>query len=420
MDSKKAMSFSRARKYALPIAAALVVVLGAGLTRNKLAADRQGDWIRATRGDLVTGIDVTGTLAAVDSGVFGPPQLNDVWDFKIAMLAPEGAEVKKGQPILAFDTTELQKRLQEKSAEADQARKEIEKRRADLALKRQDEKLRLAEAEGRVRKAALKLEAPTDIQNINERKQIEFDLTLGRREVASTRARLSSMERAAVAEIALLESKEHRAAAIVADTQASIQQMTIKSPRNGTIVYVTNWRGEKKKIGDTCWRQERVVEVPDLTRMMAKGDVDEVDAGKVAIGQRVTLRLDAHPDEEFKGTIRTMGRTVQKQASNSSDPLKVLRVEIALDRTDAAKMRPGMRFQGTIELDRARQATLIPRDAVFVTDRGPVVYRRSMFNVSEVPLKLGRQNEKSIEVLEGVKPNDLVLQPKTEKEQPKS
>ena len=420
MDSKKAMSFSRARKYALPIAAALVVVLGAGLTRNKLAADRQGDWIRATRGDLVTGIDVTGTLAAVDSGVFGPPQLNDVWDFKIAMLAPEGAEVKKGQPILAFDTTELQKRLQEKSAEADQARKEIEKRRADLALKRQDEKLRLAEAEGRVRKAALKLEAPTDIQNINERKQIEFDLTLGRREVASTRARLSSMERAAVAEIALLESKEHRAAAIVADTQASIQQMTIKSPRNGTIVYVTNWRGEKKKIGDTCWRQERVVEVPDLTRMMAKGDVDEVDAGKVAIGQRVTLRLDAHPDEEFKGTIRTMGRTVQKQASNSSDPLKVLRVEIALDRTDAAKMRPGMRFQGTIELDRARQATLIPRNAVFVTDRGPVVYRRSMFNVSEVPLKLGRQNEKSIEVLEGVKPNDLVLQPKTEKEQPKS
>jgi HlyD family secretion protein len=419
MDSKKAMWLSRLRKYALPISAALVVVLGAGLTRNKLAADRQGEWVRATKGDLVTGIDVIGTLAAVDSGVFGPPQLNDVWDFKISMLAPEGAEVKKGQPILAFDTTELQKRLLEKSAEADQARKEIEKRRANVALKRQDEKLRLAEAEGRVRKAQLKLESPSDIQNINERKQIEFDLTLGNREVTATRARLSSMERAASAEIALLDSKERRAAAIVADTQASIAQMTIKAPRNGTIVYVTNWRGEKKKMGDTCWRMERVIELPDLTRMMAKGDVDEVDAGKVAVGQRVTLRLDAHPDEEFKGTIHTMGRTVQKQAG-TNDPLKVLRVEVQLDRTDAVKMRPGMRFQGTVELNRARQATLVPRSAVFVTDHGPVAYRRTMFAVHEVPLKLGRQNDKSVEVLAGLKPNDLVVQPKVEKEQPKS
>src|SRR5881394_1567075 len=133
------------RKLAIAIGAVLVLILGAGWTRNKLAADRQGDWIRVSRGDLVSGIDVAGTLAAVDSGTFGPPQINDQWDFKISMLSPEGAEVKRGQPVLAFDTTELQKRLQEKSAEADQARKEIEKRRADLALRREDEQLHLAE-----------------------------------------------------------------------------------------------------------------------------------------------------------------------------------------------------------------------------------------------------------------------------------
>ena len=107
---------ARLRKLLLPVAAALFLILGAGWTRNKLAADRQGEWVRVTRGDLVTGVDVTGTLAAVDSGVFGPPQISDQWDFKISMLAPEGSEVKIGQPVLAFDTTDLQKRLQEKSA----------------------------------------------------------------------------------------------------------------------------------------------------------------------------------------------------------------------------------------------------------------------------------------------------------------
>ena len=407
------------RRIAVPVAAILLALFGAGWTRNKLAADRQGEWVRVSKGDLVAGIDVIGTLAAVDSGLFGPPQINDQWDFKISMIAPEGADVKVGQPVLAFDTTDLTKRLQEKSAEADQARKEIDKRRADLALRREDERLKLAEAEGRERKASLKLESPSDIQNINERKQIEFDLALAKREVAATKSRLGSLERAAAAEIALLQSKEHRASAIVADTQRAIEMMTIKTPRNGTIVYVTNWRGDKKKIGDTCWRMERVIEIPDLSHMMAKGDVDEVDAGKVAVGQRVTIRLDAHPDEEFHGTIKTVARTVQQQ-KGTQNPLRILPVEIELERTDGAKMRPGMRFQGTIELARSKQVTLIPRSAVFVTDRGPVAYRRGLFAVKEVPLKLGKQNDKTVEVLSGVKPNDLVLTPKEEKEQTKS
>src|SRR5258706_9517409 len=120
------------RKSFLAVGIAIVAVMaGAGWTRNKLAADRQGDWVRVTRGDLVTGIDVTGTLAAVDSGSFGPPQINDVWDFKISMVAPEGSDVKQGQPVLGFDTMELQKRLDGKRPESQQALKEIAKGRAE-------------------------------------------------------------------------------------------------------------------------------------------------------------------------------------------------------------------------------------------------------------------------------------------------
>src|ERR1700682_4616871 len=106
------------RRSLVAIGIAITAVLaGAGWTRNKLAADRQGDWVRVSRGDLVTGIDITGTLSAVDSGSFGPPQVKDLWEFKISMLVPEGSDVKQGQPVLGFDTTELQKRFDEKSAE---------------------------------------------------------------------------------------------------------------------------------------------------------------------------------------------------------------------------------------------------------------------------------------------------------------
>ncbi|MEA2162221.1 MAG: HlyD family secretion protein [Thermoanaerobaculia bacterium] len=409
------------RKSFLGAGIAIIAVLaGAGWTRNKLAADRQGDWVRVSRGDLVSGIDVTGTLSAVDSGSFGPPQVNDVWEYKISMIAPEGADVKRGQPVLGFDTAELQKRLDEKSAESEQARKEIEKNRADLALRREDEKLKLADAEGRLRKAQLKLEGPPDIVSTNDRKQVQLDFALAKQETESIRQRIASFERAAAAQIALLTSKQQTAASVVDGTQNAIKAMTILAPRNGTIVYVLNWRGDKKKVGDTCWRMERVIEIPDLARMMAKGEVDEADAGKISVGQRVIFNLDAHPDEEFAGTITEAGRTVQQQ-QGTKDPIKVLKVNIALDRTDPAKMRPGMRFHGTVELARAKNALLIPRSAVFVTASGPVAYRRSAFSVTTVPLKLGRENEKSVEVVSGLSPSDRVLVPKSgDKEQSKS
>ena len=406
-------------KFLIPLAAVVLFLLGGWAFRNKLAADRQGDWVRASRGDLVTGFEVTGALASLSSESLGPPPLADVWDFKISMLAPEGADVKKGQPVLGFDTTELQRKLDEKSAEADQARKQIEKERNDLALRSKDERLKLAEAEGRLRKAGLKLDAPGDIVGINERKAAEIEHAIAQRETASAKARLDALESAARARIGLLQSKQQQAASIVAQTQDAIRQMMRTAPRDGTVIYTTNWRGEKKKIGDNCWKAERVVEIPDLTRMKAEGEVDEQDAGRVAVGQRVTLRLDAHPDDELQGTITTAARTVQRKRG-TQDPVKVLRVDIQLDKTDPAKMRPGMRFQGTIELGRVKNAVLIPREAVLVASDGPYVYRRGALDVDRVPVRLGRENDKFVEVTQGLGAGDRVLVAKEKDSQEKS
>lgn len=406
-------------RYAIPLAALVLFILGGWAFRNKLAADRQGEWVRANRGDLVTGFEVTGTLAAVSSDSLGPPPISDVWEFKISRLEQEGAEVRKGQPVLGFDTTELQRRFEEKSAEAEEARKQIEKERADLALQTKGERMQLAEAEARLGKAKLKLEAPPDIQAVSDRQKVEIEYAIATRETVAIKARLEAMERAAAARIALLVSKQTQAADIVARTQESIRMMNVQAPRDGTVVYVTNWNGDKKKVGDNVWKADRVLEIPDLNSMKAEGEVDEADAGRVVIGQRVTLRLDSHPDQEFRGTIVGAGRTVQRK-KGTQDPLKVLRVDIKLDKTDPAKMRPGMRFQGTIELARVKNAVLIPREAVSVASQGPYVHRRGALDVDLVPVKLGRENDKFVEVLSGIQPGDRVLVVKAGEKEEKS
>lgn len=392
----------------VPIAAVALFFLGGWTLRNKLAADRQGEWVEIKRGDLVTGVQVTGTLSAIESDLLGPPQIPDVWDFKISMMAPEGSDVKSGEPVLAFDTTELQRRLDENRALAEQARKEIEKTRGDVALRSDDDRLELAEAKARLRRAETKLDAPADILALKERREVELDYGVAKHEVAEIGLRISETQRAAEAQIRLLQSKQAVAESIVARTEDAIRRMTVTAPRDGTIVYVTNWRGDKFKVGDTCWKALRIMEIPDLRRMKADGEVDEADAGNVAVGQLVSLRLDAHPDDQLSGIITRAGRTVQQQAG-TKDPIKVLKVLISVERTDPATMRPGMRFQGTIELARIRDALLIPRTAVFVAPEGAVVYRRDLFAVHVVTVKLGRENDKFAEVLSGLSLGDRIL-----------
>jgi HlyD family secretion protein len=409
----------RRARVIVPIAAVAFFFFGGWALRNKLAADRQGDWVEATRGDVVTGVDVSGTLAAIDSSVLGPPQISDTWEFKVSMMAPEGSDVKKGTPVVGFDTSELRRRLDQYHALAEQAAKEIEKKRSDLALHRETDRIALAEAEARLRKTALKLDAPADIVGIKERKEVQLDYETSKREVTSIRDRLAAFERAAAAQIRLLESKRAQAEAVVHDSEAAIKAMMVVAPRDGTVVYTTDWKGDKRKVGDSCWRGQRVVEIPNLNKMKAKGEVDEVDAGKIAVGERVTFRLDSHPDDELHGTITQAARTVQQQ-SGTKNPVKVLNVDIAIDKTDPAKMRPGMRFQGTVELARSRNVVVIPRNAVFVAAKGPIVYRRGVFGVAQVPVKLGRENDKLVEVLSGLSAGDRVLVEKNEKAETKS
>ncbi len=98
---------------ALVAAAALLGLWSFGGSRSA-AADEES--AQVTRQDLLVGVQVTGTLDAVESVQLGPPQLPNQWDFKISFMAPEGTEIQQGQPVLGFDTSELENTLLEAMA----------------------------------------------------------------------------------------------------------------------------------------------------------------------------------------------------------------------------------------------------------------------------------------------------------------
>ncbi|HKH45986.1 MAG TPA: efflux RND transporter periplasmic adaptor subunit [Thermoanaerobaculia bacterium] len=390
---------------ALVVAAALFGLWAFSGSRSASAEEK---WAQVERQDLVIGIEVTGTLGAVQSVELGPPQLSNAWDFKIAFMAPEGTEVRQGQPVLGFDTSELQNTLLETMAQRDSAQKELEKKLANLEMTRGEDELRLAEAKARARRAGLKVDVPSELVAAKELAESRADLELAEREVAYLENRLSLQVREAEAEISALRNQRDRAAQRVREAEAAIQKMTVLAPRDGTVVYLSDPRREreKKKIGDSAWRGEKILEIPDLRQMRASGEVDEADAGRVAVGQRVVLRLDAHPDVSFTGHVRAIRGAVQTRSP--ADPVKVVGLDLSLDRTDPQRMRPGMRFLGTIELDRVPRALLVPAGAVFNGPEGPVVFRRTRWGTEEIRPKLGRRNDRWVEIVSGLSEEDAI------------
>jgi len=361
---------------------------------------------RVERGDLVTGVDVTGTLRAVESSVLGPPQVRDVWQFKIAMLVEEGTEVTAGQPILAFDPSELQQRLQTKMADLDSARTEVEKKKIDIAVTVANDRLALAEVEARLRKAKLIADQPTLLHSSSEIEKAKLDLELADLEVDLILRRIDATHRAGGEELGVLEANLAQVESEVQEIHDGIGRMQRTAPRDGIVIHVTNWRNEKKKVGDTCWVAERILEIPDLSRMEADGEVEEAEAGRVREGQSMVLHLDAHPDHEYRGVVDSISRAVQEKSWRN--PLKVVHLTFALEETDPERMRPGMRFRGTIEIDRREDVALIPVESVFREGGALVAYRRGIVGWRRIALELGARNTDQVEVIEGLEPGDVI------------
>lgn len=401
------MSWRQGRTRRLLAVAGVVI----GLAAVGLIGAREARPERATvvveRGDLAVSVDVEGQVEAVDPVTLTPPSVPGIWNYRISFMAPEGSVVEEGDRVLAFDTEELERRLRERVADRDNAAQQIEKRRTDLAKQREQVELQLAETRARLRKTELQLETPEDLMAANELAQQRIDQKLATTEIAHLEERLGLLDRQAKAELGILEERRAAAASRVESIERSMARMQLKAPRGGIVIYEADWRGEKPKIGDQVWPGRSIMEIPDLSRLRAEGMVDESDLAEIAVGQPVTLRLDAHPDVRYHGHLTGIARTVQRRAPE--DPRKVVKVEIELTESDPERLRPGLRFQGGVEVERHRDVLTLPAAAVISTPEGPTVYRATLFGEEEIHPEIGRVTPERVEIASGLAAGDRVL-----------
>jgi hypothetical protein len=388
----------------------IVVALGCAGHAGQL------DLVDVQRADLVVSVEVTGELVAVDSTDVAPPAVPEASSFKVAWLAPEGSEVKAGDPLVTLSADDLDRGLESARSDREEAQKRLDKRTEEVTLARRDSELRVLEAEAGVQKAALKLQAPAELVASLDLRTQQLDAEIARMTLEQTRSAVDLARRSDQADLQDLIDERARTQRRIDGIQRAVSRMSIAAPRAGTVVYPTIGMTDKRKLGDSVYRSDTVVQVVGLDTMIGNGQVDEIDVGRLATGQRVALRLDALPDLGLTGALASITGTVQ--ADSDSDPSKVVRVTIAVDPRRGTGLRPGMRFRGRIETLRVPDVVQVPANAVFVGPDGPFAYREAPDGVARVPLALGRRASDAIEVLAGLSAGDRVSKVDPEQEAP--
>ncbi|HEX2463247.1 MAG TPA: HlyD family efflux transporter periplasmic adaptor subunit, partial [Thermoanaerobaculia bacterium] len=366
-------------------------------------------WVAAERRQLDRTVPITGRLRAVRVTDYGPPLISKVWNYKISFMAPEGVDVEAGEMILAFDTADLEERLRRNLAARDTAEETLKKRLQDLGVLMREESLSITEAEARVRRSTLESDLPTEVVARREIEKSAIERELAERELGYRESRKAYLDQRSRAEIGSLEAQRARAAEEVAEIEGRIESMTVRAQRAGVVMYkATGNDGNKKRLGDAAWRGEKVIEIPEFGEMMVDAWVLEADAGSITKNLDAELYLDADPRQILRATVSDLQQTVERRSEQ--DPRKVVRLELTVTRADPAQVRPGMRVQGSILVERRPPVVAVPVSAVQRGESGPFVTTRRLWRGKERrTVELGRRDGPWVEVKSGLDEGDQVI-----------
>ncbi len=321
-------------------------------------------WLEMQRQDIRFTVSGTGELKAAQSVNFRPPAIARTWDFKIIQLAPEGSMVQPGDKVLQFDPTEVFKMLRTEEAELDKVQRELEKTEANLKLQHQDLELELEEAEVADEKATNKLTQARQFESNLKIREADLEAKLAHRKVELLGRKLAATRLASGLQLQILKETRRLHEYRISEARKTLDDLQLKAPIPGLVIYVANWNNEKKRVGSQVHFHETVLSLPTLSTLMIEAQIAEADAGKVQIGQEVSINLDAIPEKTFGGHIIRTG-TIFRQPSPTR-PIKVLDIEVSFKDIDLQRMRPEMVARLKIDVDEFQDVLAVPLAAVEV------------------------------------------------------
>jgi len=364
-------------------------------------------YVEAKKGQFEIIVSTTGELQAEKSQDITGPDFTKARqiraaDIKITDLVPEGTQVKSGDYIATLDRTSFDNTLKDELEKLTTQESNLEVKMLDTAVTLSDlrdniKNLRFSVEEAEITLQQSKYEPPTTIR------QAEIALDKAKRSLDQSIKGYSLKVEQARSDMKTLKFNLSEQRQKVADLQKILSNFVIYAPSDGMVIYKRDRTNAKRKIGSSISPWDNVVAtLPDMSTMISKTYVNEIDVSKVKAGQKVDIVVDAFPEKTYTGLVTAVAN-IGEQLPNAD--AKVFEVTIKVNESDPI-LRPSMTTGNKIVTKTIDNVTYVPLECVQQgADSIPFVYTKKG---SRQIVVLGEENENNVVVEQGIEEGAMI------------
>jgi HlyD family secretion protein len=389
---------------------AIVAVIVSLTVRSSHAASTGLPTAEVRRGDFVEYVSIRGEIKARDSKMLTAPSA--AGDLQILKLAATGKQVKTGDVIVLFDTTTLQRTLEQKRTDLASAEAEIRQQQAQEHMTQEQNLTDSLAAKYNVESARLDASKAEILSEIDGEKN-KLALASSQEKFREAQTKLDSGKLGSDADIAQKKKKRDKALYDVRLAEHQIASLILRAPGDGVVTVLPNFRATMFggnapdfREGDHAWPGAAIAEIPDLSSIRFEARIEEADRGKLKADQTATVHVDAVPDGDFTARVRDIS-TLAKMDFSSWPPMKNFTLDVKIDRTDP-RIKPGMKANARIAVSTIPNSVLVPTQALFHKNGATVVYVEAGRKFDERTIEVGHRSGETAQILAGVQPGERV------------
>ena len=382
----------------------MLMLLTGMLTACNNKAEQQVPEAKVEQGTFYIDIYEEGEIEAINSINISSP--NIPWRFgnlKISNIVTDGTEVKKGDTLITFDPSEVRKAILDYEDRLIVSNAELEKMLAQHELEMEElnadyEVTRISHEITR-----MQLESASHESDIKRR---EIKLNLDKADISLDRAReqIDNRRKIQVEEVKQKRLSIRQDEERLEEAHETLNKLFVIAPAPGIAIISHNWSTNSKfQLGDQCWSSQQLIQLPDLSTLKAKVNINEVDISKVTKGLKVQIRPDAFSDSTFTGYVATVANLAQNKDYSSS--IKVFPIEVIINEYNK-NLLPGLTVSCRILVDEIPDVKYIPLEALHVEGDRSYVFRKSMSGYDKTEVQTGRTNSDYVIIESGLDKDD--------------
>ncbi|PKN29950.1 MAG: efflux RND transporter periplasmic adaptor subunit [Deltaproteobacteria bacterium HGW-Deltaproteobacteria-21] len=330
---------------------------------------------RVKRGEISSQVMGTGTLEARLQTIVSSKIPGRIFE----MLVDESDEVKEGQILLRLDDSELSQQVEIARSSVEAATASVERVQAEAVSARAVQEQSKADHRRNQKLFASKSISETEMD------KIERGLDVAEANVARSRAAIMEARKNLVVSQNTLDYHTAR-----------LRDTVIKAPFSGLVVR------RDREPGDVVVPGTPIFLLISPETLWVSAWVDESEMNKLAPGRRARIVFRSDPDAAYEGKLVRLARETDRET-------RQLLVDVLVERLPA-NWSIGQRAEVFLETAFKKDAVLIPSRLIMQDGRGPGVFAANDGKAKWRKLQIGLRGREQAEILDGVKPGDVVIE----------